>query len=510
MGLIEKPRCILHVGMPKTGTTSIQSTFAKQSKNLDFEYIVMGLGNNAYPICGAFAENPEYFYRGMCGELDIEAYQQKNLVLLTNLLRSNQAKIVIISSEDICNLTETGLQRLKEFLGEYCQSIQVVGYIRPIIDYMQSSLQQVIKCGITEFEYPCYRYKFEKFDNIFGREHVLLLKFDTSTLFNNDVVLDFCHHIGVSIDPSSIVRENQSLSLEAISLLYTYYKLSPEVNESTEATQQHYLFLQLFSNLGRQKLVFSMDLINTLLKNNSADIKWMEERLGRSLTEHLADTTNGISSLDDLLNLSAKFSSDLKLLLISKLLEQTATPQTISDWIRILHVYFSNQDNNTPPPVYSSAQIDQLKTHILQLRNLLKDTFLALNSNNIQNTIINLRSQITSILQAGIEESIDSKQTVSCSLDMYKDGYLLGWVFDKSAPSKKLMVELYSSQGFIGQGLADQFRQDLQGNISDDGCCAFGIKTSLEAPDFGPKIVLRVVNYNKFFYIKSDLVEGLN
>ncbi len=507
-----QPRCILHIGMPKTGSSSIQSTLCKQPLPLDFEYInLMGDGNNSHPICSLFSEQPECYHgnkeSGFIAE-EILAFNQQHLEKIICIFKTTKARTVIISGEDICHLNERELCRLKDFLMEYCQSIQVIGYVRPFIGYVKSALQQVIKQGVTDFEYPYYRYKFEKFDNIFGKDHVLLVKYDDSTLVDKDVVVDFCQKIGIAINPETVIRENDSLSLEAVSLLYTYHKLGFGYGVGAKAIKENRLLIQSLSSIGRKKISFSSHLTQSILEKYLADIQWMEGRLGCSLIESTADMADSVSSLDDLLILSTQFSDDLKQLLFSQIQQQVATPQKVADWMHLLRVQLFISEVDQVCPIYSPAQVEMLEVVNVELSNALKNIFLSLMEVAPHETVIDLRHKVIPLLQRGMEK-IDDKVSIAFSVDGYHDGSLFGWIVNRSNPLR-LAIELHTIQGKIGEGVADQFRPDLVNTVSEDGCCAFSIKVDPTINDFGDQIIIRVKDYNKYIYVNTSSITGLS
>ncbi len=512
----DKPHCVLHIGMHKTGSSSIQATLCKQEINSDFEFVNLmpsDLGNSSHPIYSLFYEQPEIYYLnkkyGFNSE-ELLAFNQQNLVKLTEILTTTQAKTVIVSAEDMFYLSEKELYRLREFLTRYCQSVQIICYVRPFVSYMQSKAQQMIKGGIINFAidslYPSYREAIGKFDAVFDKESVLLVKFDASNLLGKDVVLDFFQRIGMAINPESIIRQNEALSLEAVALLYAYYKFGFGYDVGAKAVRENDLLIGALTDIGGKKLSFSSGVVNTLLAKYSDDIEWIEERLGCTLKEPLIDSKDAIASLDDLLPLGVEYADDLKKLLFAKIQQQEVTSQKLADWVHLLRVQLSISDAGRKSPVYSIAQIEQTKATVGKLSNLLKEIFLSLSHTGVQETVDEVRDKIMPFLQNGIE-LVDAKETIAFSIDLYEEGYLMGWVLDKSDPSHKLAIELHGMHGFIGAGLADRFRKDLVNTVSNDGCCAFKIKVDPAITGFGDRMVIRVVDYNKFFYVKNDFIK---
>lgn len=66
-----------------------------------------------------------------------------------------------------------------------------------------------------------YRACFEKIDDVFGRANVVLRKFDPQTFPSGCVVRDFCARLGTGFPTKCIIRDNESLPLEVVALLYT-------------------------------------------------------------------------------------------------------------------------------------------------------------------------------------------------------------------------------------------------------------------------------------------------
>lgn len=506
----DKPVCILHIGMPKTGSSSIQATLCNCTMDMDVEFVdLMGNGNSSHLIHNLCSEHPEWYYanakEGFAAE-QISEFSKPFFERLSDLLSKTHAKKVIISGEDICYLNEIELNRLKDFLMVFCDSIFVIGYVRPIISYMQSALQQVIKEGIARFEFPDYRLKFENFDHIFGKDSVILVRYDAKTLLNGDVVMDFCQRIGIKTNGENTVHSNKSLSLEAISLLYTYSKLGLGYGTGDKSIQEMDLLVESLFSFGDRKLSFSQKLTESILEKSYDDIQWMESRLGDSLIEPFADTEDSISSLDDLLTLSVNCADDLKKLLSIQIQQQPATPQRIAEWVNLLRVQLSMANTEENNHIYSAAQVQQANSTINKLNDILSVIFTTVIDSNSQETIIGLRNKVLQYLKPIFDKSANG----GFSIDLFEDNYLYGWVVNKSDFSHKLSIALYCAEGKIGEGVADQFREDLVNKICDDGCCAFVVEVNPKIVDFGEKIIILVRDYNEYFCVNTSAIAGIS
>ncbi len=107
---------------------------------------------------------------------------------------------VILSSEGAYRyLTLNNVKRLRQFAKSAFDDVQLVAYVREPFSYMSAAFHNWVKGhGLATFKlkYEPYR-RFEKFDHVFGRETVRLLKYDRSTFPGGDVVAHFCDSVGL-------------------------------------------------------------------------------------------------------------------------------------------------------------------------------------------------------------------------------------------------------------------------------------------------------------------------
>ena len=286
--------CILHVGMHKTGTTSIQKSLQDLDDDRFYYARVLTSPNHSVSVFSIFAEKPDSIHLRSIRVRKNMTVDQITAEAKSDLKASITAageRTLVISGEGLIRLTEHELKKLREFLVRHgCSELEIRAYIRPPGSYLSSAVQQRIKAGyFKEFQIerslPNYRGKFEKFDQVFGAENVKLAKFDRTLLKNGDVVEDFCERSGIAMSSVSVQRMNDSVPRLAALLIYQY-------NQNCGAEQlpplkaRHSLRLaELLQDIDKTAFKLAPDVVARAIGQVKSDIEWMEQRLGQKLDE---------------------------------------------------------------------------------------------------------------------------------------------------------------------------------------------------------------------------------
>jgi hypothetical protein len=292
-------QCIIHIGMHKTGSTSIQESLAGFEDESFFYARLEGSGNHSLPIFSLFAPRPErhHLHRsaGRSSE-DIRAYIDNVWNQLDRSIAKARGRTLLISGEDISGLQEPALIKLRDCFRERFKQLTIVGYVRAPAGFIASSFQQRVKSGTIDFfdlmrMYRNYEETFGKFDRVFGRDNVRLYKFDPSDFPEGCAVQDFCRRIGIALPKRRIVRHNESLSRHAVAALYTYRKLGERLGPHPIGGQNGLALGTLIG--GSDKFRFSAAAVKPVLVGNRSDIAWIEARLGETLSEDLDEERPG-------------------------------------------------------------------------------------------------------------------------------------------------------------------------------------------------------------------------
>ena len=342
----KKEECIVHIGMNKTGSTSIQTSLHEDLKSDDFFYPDLSIPNHSIVVCSIFSKMEALAVHRKRGRSENEIAQfnlSKKNKLIKSIVQSDKP-IMIISGESIPALTKNELEDFKDFLHIYFNKVSIVAYIRTPKSYMESAFQQRVKSGHSNFDmgsvYPNYRNKFRKFDLVFGRENVRLWKFDTKNLLKNSVTVDFYNRIGITMEPGN-VNVNKSLSMEALSLLYIYRKYGVGFGIGKSVIRENKKLIDALRNIGSTKIKFSAELVQATIDDNRDDIEWMEKRLGESLNENLDTSEKCIHKEEDILEVTEKtFSKLVEMIGTDNVLDvpQDNKMQKIADMVHLLRM----------------------------------------------------------------------------------------------------------------------------------------------------------------------------
>ncbi len=319
-------KVIIHAGMHKTGSTSIQWTFANRDLG-HVRYFRWRVPNHGGLVTLLFHEQAERFW-----EYRLQGYSREDLLPLREKwlesfkqdLTQPGAHTCLLSAEAISTLIRRSmLAPLRAFLEKYSDDIQVIAYVRPPVSFMESVFQQRVRSGDVKFNphpqryWPQYRQRFEPLDQVFGRENVTLRKFDRKTLKNGSVVDDLAGFVGIPVPHRSSSRlKNESLSLEALALLFVQRKFGRGRATGFRGAQVlNNKVIEILAGIGKEKIQFVPELVLRTVAANEADLEWMERRLSEPLRE-TPENLNGplLRSEQDLLSIADQSFPELEAL----------------------------------------------------------------------------------------------------------------------------------------------------------------------------------------------------
>ena len=302
--------CILHFGMHKTGSSSIQQSLSGAGDLGSHYFLDLGtrMGNGGRPLVTMFARRPwahhAYRQRGF-GKDDVLRRLPADQARLAAEIAGAEGRTSIISAEVLSLFSEEEVRKTARGIRALVDSVRAVGYIRPPRAYMESRFQQRMqgsgRAGMDlEDLYPRYQ-RLEGLDKVLGRENVSMWKFAPAAFPEGDVVRDFCARLGIEIPEDRIRRVNESLSRPALSMLYAYRRFGPVFGVGTSAVRENRSLVEALRTVPGPKLRFSASFVEPVIEANTEDIAWIEARIGEKITD--LDHEGGIRTGDDLLEI---------------------------------------------------------------------------------------------------------------------------------------------------------------------------------------------------------------
>ena len=272
---------ILHVGMHKTGTTSIQKSLDGLADG-GVRYVNLANPNHTGPIGAAFSTEGQRGNRLRAGRTpeQLATVKKRTLERLHAELAQKEFHTFVISGEGIVFLPRAALRDLRDTVLKYVDRIQVFAYVREPVGFCSSAFQQRTKGGDATYklEQAKYRMKFAPFVDVFGRENVSVKEFSRGSLRDGSVVVDFCSLWNIPFDPRREVRTNESLSEPAIKLLHLFNRSEIDSVGTRELMKARVGMIESLS--GHFKGRFDLPARFRGAAIDLEDIDWLAEQFG--------------------------------------------------------------------------------------------------------------------------------------------------------------------------------------------------------------------------------------
>lgn len=284
-------KVVLHIGMHKTGSSSVQKTLNGFDDGR-VRYAQLGGENHSIAIYSIFSEaryQKRFFVQRGIDRDEIDrkvAVYRKRLIAELNQDR----EVLIISGEDISRIPAADVPAMKTFFEAHCDEVQIVGYVRDPVGFASSQFQQLVKFDTRTIALPEpeYRVRFQKFLDVFGKETVTLREFNRDKLVDGSVVQDIMEICGIREAEWPEKVTNESLSDAATRLLFHFNRFGPVTTGCPQAMEARKEFVTL---LGKAfpgpsyrfpKEVFGKDSVDL------EDLTWLKTETGIDFSDTIA------------------------------------------------------------------------------------------------------------------------------------------------------------------------------------------------------------------------------
>lgn len=299
---------ILHVGLPKTGTTSIQSALFAARENLLSQcgifYPSVSENLNAV-LCMSFFEDPRMHIEAALQGLDtLESAREWSDRLLRELesdLRSTEWQMAVLSAEGLSNFSAEDHERLAAWLRTFVDDIRVMFWTRNPVTYASSVSQQLVKGGMTfddilasDSALPFFEGRCNNLIHVYGRSNVEIHVFEEAMQSVGGIVGGFCRAIGIPPDLSEVVlrsarAENQSMSHLAVLLLEALNRQRPLIIDGNRNPLRHLHEQDFLSRILGAPFELPATVKEEIRTRGRDDAIWLHDTLGREVYPDMLD-----------------------------------------------------------------------------------------------------------------------------------------------------------------------------------------------------------------------------
>ncbi len=217
---------ILHIGFPKTATTSLQLAFQEHQDDLQAAGVCYPLVDDDFKQ--RFLKNADM--KGFRRNPQMQKDFDTSFEAMKQVIAKSGCSDVILSCEELTNFMmmefdEDNLRRLRDRLREVDTDIRLSVYVRNPSDFYLSILQERLKRNGGVFAAGGFKTNFARtiglYERVFETDAVVR-EFHPTRLKDRDIVADFLDAVGLShIDISGWepISSNESLSPEALVVL---------------------------------------------------------------------------------------------------------------------------------------------------------------------------------------------------------------------------------------------------------------------------------------------------
>lgn len=288
----------IHIGMPKTGTTTLQRTFTANASLLDEAGILyptkLSSSSMNHRILAYYTRELSNYPRHMRKLKDEAVSRQSIDELAKNLSERLQEKTyshLIFSAESLFYpIPNKKSQAFFDFMSQYDSSPIIVAYLRSPCSFYLAVCQQKLRAStsLKSLAPPKYRDVLESYQRTFPESRVSPRLFERNALISKDIVHDFWFHSlkGAMIDLESIkivCDSNISLSPEAMaaSRLYRLSFWANSDDEHTPGTKKLINVLrQADRHVGPKKAVVKPEIRDALEAFAASDLIWLRDQHG--------------------------------------------------------------------------------------------------------------------------------------------------------------------------------------------------------------------------------------
>lgn len=283
---------MVHLGFPKTGTTTTQNVFYAQRKE------ILACERVLYPslnpnlsnvLCTNFRDDPLQPVSNRLAGLTREEARERGrqeLVELEEEIVSTQWDTLLLSAEGLSHLGVVELPRLQRWASQFSGNIEVLACVRQPFDYAASFIQQILKWGSTLADLydrppvPNYQAKLSRVIDVFGRDNVRVFCFESAVNTTGGIVAEFARQVGLSealalrLSERS-TRVNDSLTDVGVAVLDAMNQIRPMFVDGRRNPKRSGREVTFISRLGGGRYSLPIEVEDRIRATCVEDVRWL-------------------------------------------------------------------------------------------------------------------------------------------------------------------------------------------------------------------------------------------
>ncbi len=452
---------ILHVGLHKTATSSIQETCLKNKEVLarqgffypEFLFDGSVHSNHSIPIYSLCCDEPESYHvnisKGLFG-IELSNVNKSSEDYIHRIL--NRYDKILFSGEDISVLSLNGLEKLKNILLSQGHEIKVICSVRNPYDFICSSTQQMVKDGtgpeslFTLKKIMCFKKAddIKRLLTIFGGD-IDFLHYEAECSHEHGVVGSFFARLGIENYELNNKKDNVSLSNYTTRFFAHINSYIPKFKNGM--INDDYIQDKLSNSNGTR---FRLTLVE--LNSIIAELKEEEARIYELTSIDFTNSEYDVNEVldieyDDVGSFYKKYVINDKLSMITM---RFIKENSLFDFRSLTNM------ENKPSVFYRDIAL------------IVEDVDVA--------TKVKADDSITTNPKAYLENTRIT--LVNGCVDLISKDRIKGWVFDVRH-KEVVEVEIYCDDKIVTTVKANEYRKDLKDkSIHDSGYCGFNVSLS--------------------------------
>ena len=292
-------RAVVHIGIEKTGTKTIQrALFSARSKLLsEVQILYPSVRSNlsihlATMFRGDTPRLLQLIEPDATDERSVARVREKFHASFDADLADPNWHTLVLSAESLCGFGPKAIARLLEWLAEYVSEITVVAYVRHPVTWTRSAVPQRLKAGDTldqlyeDMPHPKWRQRFTPWLDAVGLERFRLVSFDDA-LKNDGIMASFCDAAGLpretimSLAPAKAA--NESMSLEAALILDSLNRQRPLFRDGKVSPERRWHGANTIKLIPGNRFYLSAELAAKARADSRPDLEWLNATFGTNL-----------------------------------------------------------------------------------------------------------------------------------------------------------------------------------------------------------------------------------